>query len=68
MGYKIKTIRERNKMSQLELARKSGVSRTTIWGLENGGKNVTTTKTLEKIACALGVTIDDILAADTCST
>ena len=36
MGYKIKEIREAKKMTQEELAEKSGVSRGTISALENG--------------------------------
>ncbi len=44
MAYKIKEIRERKKMTQLELAEKSGVSRTTLSKLENNenpdGRNI----------------------------
>ena len=36
MGYKIKELREAMKMTQEELAEKSGVSRGTISALENG--------------------------------
>ena len=35
MGYKIKELREAMKMTQEELAEKSGVSRGTISALEN---------------------------------
>ena len=58
MGYYIKVIRESLSMTQEELAAKSGVSRGTISALENGMERTTTTKTLLKIANALGVTID----------
>lgn len=58
MGYCIKVIRESLSMTQEELAAKSGVSRGTISALENGMERTTTTKTLLKIANALGVTID----------
>ena len=60
MGYKIKELREKMKMTQEELAEKSGVSRVTISGLENGSNRATTTKTLQNIARALEVTIDQI--------
>lgn len=60
MGYKIKEIRESRDMTQEELAEKSGVSRVTISGLENGTERNTTSKTLVKIASALGVTVDQI--------
>ena len=43
-----------------ELAKKAGVSRTIISGLESGTINVTTTKTLKKIAEALGKNVSDI--------
>ena len=64
MGYKIKEVREAKKMSQEELAEKSGVSRGTISALENGSTRTTTTKTLLKLASALGVTVDRIFFAE----
>lgn len=60
MGYKIKEVREKKRISQIELARKSGVSRGIIWELETNPNAVTTTKTLLKIAEALGTTVDKI--------
>lgn len=60
MGYKIRDIREAKGMTQEELAVTSGVSRVTISGLENGTERATTTKTLVKIARALGVSVDQI--------
>ena len=47
-------------MSQQELAEKSGVSRATLSGLENGKIEVTTTETLIKIATALEKKVSDI--------
>lgn len=64
MGYKIREAREKIGMTQVELAEKSGVSRTTIYGLESGSEKVTTTKTLAKLASALGVKLDDIFFAN----
>lgn len=60
MGNKIKEVRQRVKMTQKELASKSGVSRTIISKLEQNAVQATTTKTLSKIARALGVTVDEI--------
>lgn len=64
MGYKIKEVREEMRMTQEELAKKSGVSRTTISGLENGSARSASTKTLLKLAVALNTTIDRIFFAD----
>ena len=60
MGYRIKEVREAKKMTQEELAEKSGVSRGTISALENGAVRTTTTKTLVNIARALEVSVDQI--------
>ena len=64
MGYKIKEIRESLRMTQEELAEKSGVSRVTISAMENGVERNTTSKTLLSIARALGVTIDQIFCVE----
>ena len=60
MGYKIKELREAMKMTQEELAEKSGVSRGTISALKNGIDRTTTSKTLVKLAQALDTTVDRI--------
>lgn len=60
MGYKIKELRGAMKMTQEELAEKSGVSRGTISALENGIDRTTTSKTLVKLAQALDTTVDRI--------
>lgn len=60
MEYKIKEFREELGISQEELSEKSGVSRAIISGLERGTIKVTTTKTLVKIAEALGKKVSDI--------
>lgn len=64
MGYKIKEVRESLKMTQEELSEKSGVSRTTISGLENGTVRATTTKTLVKLSKALDTSVDQIFFED----
>lgn len=47
-------------ITQEDLAKKAGISRTIISGLESGSITVTTTATLIKIADALGKTVSDI--------
>lgn len=64
MGFRIKEVRKSLKMSQEELAEKSGVSRGTIVALEAGTERVTTTKTLVALAAAMNVSIDQIFFAD----
>ena len=63
MRYNVKAIREERNVTQIELAQKSGVSRATIWMLENGKAENTTTKTLTNIASALGCEVDDLIRA-----
>ena len=60
MVYRIKECREQAGMSQEELAKKSGVSRTIISGLESGSITTTTTKTLMRIASDSGLKVSDI--------
>ncbi len=60
MGYRVLEMRKEKKMSQEELAEKSGVSRTIIVALESGNEVTTTTTTLLKIANALDTTVDQI--------
>ena len=60
VGYRIREIRESIGMSQAELCEKSGITRATIWTLETGDNEVTTSKTLLKIADALGVTVGEL--------
>lgn len=60
MPYRVKQKRQELKLSQAELADKSGVSRATISALENGDLKRTTTDTLIKLADALGCTVGEI--------
>lgn len=60
MGYRIKEIREKKGMTQEELAEKSGVSRVTISGLESGKEKNASSKTLLKLASALGTSVEKI--------
>lgn len=60
MGYKLKDIRSAMNITQKELAKKSGVSRAIISGIESGRISITTTGTIRKLASALGVSVSDI--------
>lgn len=62
MEYIGKEIREGKRLTQKELAEKSGVSRSIICGLETGRTKTTTTKTLFKIAAVLNVSISDLFS------
>lgn len=64
MEFRIKEIRESKGMTQKELSEKAGITRATIWKLETGEEEVTTSKTLLKIADALGVSIGELFLAD----
>ena len=64
MANKLRSVRESKGMSQEELAARADVSRTTIWSLETNPNADTTTKTLQKIADALGSNVADIFFAD----
>lgn len=60
MGNKIREYRKKKKITQAELAQKSGVSRVTISQLEAGIERNTSSKTLLSIAKALNSTVDEI--------
>ncbi len=60
MDFRVKEFREKMKISQEELSKRSGVSRTIISGLESGTIRVTTTETLLKLANALNCTVAEI--------
>lgn len=54
-------FRKARGMSQMELARKSGVSRTTIWQIETNPDYAAKKSVLEALAHALGVTVSELL-------
>ena len=60
MGTRVKEIREQNGMSQEELAYKAGLCRATVSAIESDPHKKPTVRTLEKIARALGVSLDRI--------
>ena len=53
MKNKVKEYREKDKMTQNELAEKSGVSRNTISAIETGSNTNVTYEVMDKIAKAL---------------
>ena len=60
MRYRIKELREEKRMTQEELATKSGVSRTIISKLEQDKPLNMLTDTLSKIAKALDVKVSSL--------
>lgn len=57
---KLRQYRKKQKLTQIELSKKSGVSRTIISSLENQKEIITTTGTLKKIAKALNCQVTEI--------
>lgn len=64
MKNRLKEMRELVGVSQEELAKKSGISRTTISEIETNKKMVVTNITLERLANALNLKITDIFFRD----
>lgn len=58
--FRIKKLRIDASLTQEKLARKVGISRIYLSELENGRKNNPSTKTLQKIAKALGVSVTEL--------
>ena len=61
MKYNLKEVRQSREISQKELAKRSGVPRATICGIETGAKDNVTVKTLQALASALGVQLSDLI-------
>lgn len=59
---KIKKLRERKGLSQEKLARLADVSNNTIVNIESGKQTNPTIETVSKIAKALDVSIEELLA------
>jgi len=64
VGAQIRLRREQRGMSASELARRAGVSKATLSGLESGRSNPTI-DTLDAVAVALGIPLADLLAPTT---
>jgi transcriptional regulator with XRE-family HTH domain len=60
LGKNLKKIRTAKKMSQGDISRALDVHRAYISGIENGKRNPTLA-TIEKLANALGVSVDELL-------
>ena len=60
IGKNIRTLRAHRGLSQQQLADKTGLTRQTIFTIEHGGG--TTTKTLNAIASALGVSSEKLVS------
>lgn len=60
MAYNIKKLREERKMTQEQLSKSSGISRTTIIKLENNGDVETQVGTLKALAVALSVPVSKL--------
>ena len=61
MEFRLKAVRTKSGMTQVELSEKSGVGRVTISRLESGELKETTLGTLTKLAKALRVSVDDLI-------
>jgi len=64
LGRWLKQFRERAGLSQHELARLSGVSRSAIAGVETGDRGDLSLANTIRIADALGITIDALARGD----
>ena len=58
---RIRTLREGRRWNQVELARRAGLSSTTINKLENRKRRGNGRESLEKIARAFGLTVEQLL-------
>ncbi len=60
LAQNIKKLRSQRKLSQEELAKKAGVTYSTLIKLESGVNKNPTIKTIQQIAAALEVTLDEL--------
>ena len=58
LGERIEELRRQKRLTQEELAEKSGLHRAYFWDIENG-RNISV-KTAHKIAMGLGVTLAEL--------
>ena len=59
-GAKVRALRGARGLSQEELARKAGLHRTYVGGIERGERNISLIN-IEKLAMALGVSLESLL-------
>jgi transcriptional regulator with XRE-family HTH domain len=60
LAQNIKKLRKQRKLSQEELSKKAGVTYSTLIKLESGVNKNPTIKTIQQIAAALEVTLDEL--------
>jgi transcriptional regulator with XRE-family HTH domain len=60
LAQNIKKLRNQRKLSQEELAKKAGVTYSTLIKLESGVNKNPTIKTIQQIAAALQVSLDEL--------
>jgi transcriptional regulator with XRE-family HTH domain len=60
LAENIKKLRKQRKLSQEELAKKAGVTYSTLIKLESGVNKNPTIRTIQQIAAALEVTLDEL--------
>ncbi len=60
LAQNIKKLRTQRKLSQEELAKKAGVTYSTLIKLESGVNKNPTIKTIQQIAAALQVSLDEL--------
>ncbi len=61
LAQNIKKLRKTHKLSQEQLAKKAGITYSTLIKIESGANDNPTIKTLKRIADALNVTIDTVI-------
>ena len=60
MTNRLKEMRFKRMMTAADLARESGISRSTIWKIEKGRTDDITTRTMKKLADALKVPVSEV--------
>ncbi len=61
LAENIKKFRKQRKLSQEDLAQKAGITYSTLIKLESGVNKNPTVKTLQQIATALDVSLDELM-------
>lgn len=67
VGNQIKAYRQAKGLTQIELAKKTGISKSYIYDIENGGKTKNSSvsmKNICKIATVLGVDLNDLAGSN----
>jgi transcriptional regulator with XRE-family HTH domain len=64
LAQNIKKLRKKHEISQEELARKAGITYSTLIKVESGANDNPTIKTVKKIANALNVSLDELIGRE----